>query len=163
MRLSRSLPIVIILPHFTASFRLQKGQSFGRIGMSHYLHHVPGRLRVKAAALKNNAGKAVQAGALLEDIPGIEAVEVNAVTGSMLVRYDEDIITSAQILGVLVAYGFINLLPGAKSKGMPSALKRPAREEVVQNLSGVLPKLLADIVIDKVVQRAMAALVSAAI
>jgi hypothetical protein len=64
--------------------------------MSHYLHHLPGRLRLKARPLKNNEEKAEEIRALCTQLPGIEAIEFNLLTGSMLLRYDETSVNSAQ-------------------------------------------------------------------
>src|SRR5580700_7624879 len=52
-----------------------------------YLHHVPGRIRVRPAGVKHNS---VRAGALkewLESLKGVERVDVNTLTGSVLILY----------------------------------------------------------------------------
>jgi Heavy metal associated domain 2 len=53
-------------------------------------HQVPGRVRMKIPAGKGNAELLKQIGEVFGAIPGIEEVEVNPVTGSVLLRYDTD-------------------------------------------------------------------------
>jgi hypothetical protein len=53
-------------------------------------HQVPGRVRMKIPAGKGNAELLKQIGEVFGAIPGIEEVEVNPVTGSVVLRYDTD-------------------------------------------------------------------------
>jgi Heavy metal associated domain 2 len=53
-------------------------------------HQVPGRVRMKIPAGKNNAELLKQIGEVFGAIPGIEEVEVNPTTGSVVLRYDTD-------------------------------------------------------------------------
>jgi hypothetical protein len=52
-----------------------------------YLHHIPGRIRVRTTGVKHNP---VGAGALkeyLQSLKGVERVDVNTLTGSVLIYY----------------------------------------------------------------------------
>jgi hypothetical protein len=53
-------------------------------------HQVPGRVRMKIPAGKGNAELLKQIGEVFGAIPGIEEVEVNPTTGSVVLRYDTD-------------------------------------------------------------------------
>src|SRR5438105_12846113 len=51
-------------------------------------HHVPGRLRLRSAALKSNASASKQARHQLAQIRGVTATSANPTTGSVLLEYD---------------------------------------------------------------------------
>lgn len=74
--------------------------------MSHYIHHVPGRLRVRTMRLKRDPHRAHAAEQLLQDIHGVTAVRANAVTGSIIVNYQRDVVHGDSILEVLAARGY---------------------------------------------------------
>ncbi len=52
------------------------------------VHHHPGRLRLRAAALREDAELSGRVSADLEGVPGITRVTHNAQTGSVLVEYE---------------------------------------------------------------------------
>lgn len=56
--------------------------------MTYYLHHVPGRLRVKAPFLQGQKSRTKQMTERLEALPGIIAVRANTAAGSITVEYD---------------------------------------------------------------------------
>jgi hypothetical protein len=51
-------------------------------------HFIPGRVRLKAAVIKNNPPFAQKIIELFEEIKGIRQVEVNFLTGSLLIEYE---------------------------------------------------------------------------
>src|SRR5580704_9274045 len=53
-------------------------------------HQVPGRIRMKVPSAKGNAEQLEQYKQTLSLIPGIEQVDVNPETGSIILRYDPD-------------------------------------------------------------------------
>jgi hypothetical protein len=57
---------------------------------AHIVHHVPGRLRLKVPEAKGNADFLEDVKAALGPIQGIREIEVNSVTGSVLVHYDPE-------------------------------------------------------------------------
>ena len=69
--------------------------------MGYYLHSVPGRLRVKIPQLRNNTGRCQEVQALLLGLEGVQDVEANCLTGSVLVRYDTDFISAESIVTAL--------------------------------------------------------------
>jgi Heavy metal associated domain 2 len=129
--------------------------------MSHYLHHVPGRLRLKAHSFKNSDDKGDEIRALCTQLPGIQGIELNTLTGSLLVRYDEASVNSARILGFLFANGVITSIPEARPTS--KLFDRPLRERTTDSLAEVVAKFLANLVVEKVLPRAAMALVSAVI
>jgi copper chaperone CopZ len=69
--------------------------------MGHYVHDVPGRLRVKNPLLKGKHWMAEEVGGLLRQIGGILSSNINTITGSVVINYDPKAISSKDILSVL--------------------------------------------------------------
>jgi hypothetical protein len=57
---------------------------------AHIVHHIPGRLRLKVPGAKGNAIFMDQVQAALGSVDGVREIEVNPVTGSVLVHYDPE-------------------------------------------------------------------------
>jgi Heavy metal associated domain 2 len=131
--------------------------------MSHYLHHVPGRLRLKARSLKNSEDKAAEIRALCMQLPGIQAIELNTLTGSLLVRYEKASVNSTQILGFLFTNGVITSIPEARPTVASKLFDGSLRERATDSMAEAVAKFLANLVVDKVLPRAAMALVSAVI
>lgn len=127
--------------------------------MSHYLHHVPGRLRLKARSLKSSEDKAAEIRALCMQLPGIKAIELNTLTGSLLVRYDKASVNSTQILGLLFANGIITSIPEACPKVTSNLFGGPLRERAADTVAEAVAKFLANLVIDKLLPRLVSAVI----
>ncbi len=65
--------------------------------MSYYIHHVPGRLRIKTARLRRADCRA-KLGKLLEHLPGVVEYSHNDRIGSVLIHYDADQLSADDIL-----------------------------------------------------------------
>lgn len=82
------------------------------------IHHVRGRLRVRTPELKRNDEKACAVERALRTQPGIRSVEVNALTGSVLVYYDPELLNAEAVLAAIRDRGKLRL---------ERAAARPAR------------------------------------
>jgi hypothetical protein len=80
------------------------------IGDIRVVHAIPGRVRVKISRLKENPVLAREVQARLATVQGIQYVEVNPVTGSVLVLYDRTTLESLDSLLSLAAW-FSPLFP----------------------------------------------------
>lgn len=69
--------------------------------MSCYLHHIPGRIRVKTPALKGFSIQPDELEKKLMSLPGVLSATVNTLTGSVLVNYDERITTAGAIVDLV--------------------------------------------------------------
>lgn len=69
------------------------------------VHALPGRLRVKVAAVKRAPAVAAQVEQLLRQDRGVAEVMANPVTGSVLICYDVQLTTPQDILARLAPYG----------------------------------------------------------
>ncbi|MCS6786422.1 MAG: heavy-metal-associated domain-containing protein [Thiobacillaceae bacterium] len=52
------------------------------------VHFIPGRVRLRAAGLKGRPQLAQQLQAAFAAVPGVKSIEVNTLTGSVLITYD---------------------------------------------------------------------------
>jgi hypothetical protein len=73
--------------------------------MKSYVHHVPGRLRVRIPALRNNPYEIENVSAIL-NIRGTYKIKANPLTGSLVITYNPDMITAHQLLDIMVAQGY---------------------------------------------------------
>lgn len=76
--------------------------------MSYYIHHIPGRLRVKTHLIKRNRNTAEEVQKKLGQVNGINSVLVNTITGSITISYDTDTLSSQRILDILKQMGYFD-------------------------------------------------------
>ena len=76
--------------------------------MGYYLHHVPGRLRIRTPFVKNNSDRAGFIQELLQNIPGVTSASVNIVTGSVLVLYEPNLVSPKTITDTLTQTGYFD-------------------------------------------------------
>lgn len=70
--------------------------------MSCYLHHVPGRIRIKVPFIKGKTFLAQGLEEKLKQVYGVRFAKVNSLTGSILAYYDENL-TNARAISDVVA------------------------------------------------------------
>jgi hypothetical protein len=121
----------------------------------HYLHHVPGRLRVRSQAIKRNEAKAAAAERALAVIAGVIAVEANPLTGSIKLTYDHERVSPHELMAGLQAEGLVGHYTAE------SAVRSGAAPSL---LSGeTITRAVAAIVLEKIFERSALALVAAII
>ncbi len=91
--------------------------------MSCYLHQVPGRIRIKTSILKGRPDLTQEVEQKLGVLSGICSVAVSPVTGSILIKYNEDEVKSAAILCLVEKQCGLNL--SAADRGEYAGEKRP--------------------------------------
>jgi copper chaperone CopZ len=96
--------------------------------MSNYVHSIPGRLRIKTSVIKKNPVLAERIGRLLTSITGVEEVDVNLLTGSVLIRYKPRRIAAEHILSTLSEFGHFELSRTVNNKELQSALVKGGRD-----------------------------------
>lgn len=77
--------------------------------MGTYVHHVPGRLRIKAAAVVRDGRRAAEAAASIRALDGTRQVEINPKSSSLVVLYDPARLAPEAILDALKAAGLMDL------------------------------------------------------
>jgi hypothetical protein len=111
-------------------------------------HHVPGRLRLRSAALKGDASASEQARHRFAQIRGVTATSANPMTGSVLLEYDPGVLSAGRVIDLLAAHGYF----------------LPVTEVEVQAASGWADKLASaamDWVINALVERLALAVITA--
>ncbi|MBN1106158.1 MAG: cation transporter [Deltaproteobacteria bacterium] len=76
--------------------------------MGYYVHHVPGRLRVRIPPIKSRPKMAKKIQSFLSGLEGVEDIAFNHVTGSVVINYDPDAMESDDILDALKEEGYLN-------------------------------------------------------
>ncbi len=76
--------------------------------MKYYYHEVPGRLRFKTPVLKGNHSVGDKIEDLLSGLSGVESVKTSTVTGSVIVKFDPETISSRQINDIIAEKGYFD-------------------------------------------------------
>jgi len=82
------------------------GNKNSEVKMGYYCHSTPGRLRIKTPTIKQNPDGIGRVREILEALPGVDAVSINALIGSIKVNYSNCLTDSGSILGVLEENGY---------------------------------------------------------
>ena len=87
---------------------------------------IPGRLRLRAAALRHGPALS-RACEALQAHPGVVSVQANARAGSLLLHYDPALLPWQQAENRLAAVAWAAVAPDAQTPKAPKALKAPRR------------------------------------
>jgi hypothetical protein len=123
-----------------------------------YLHHVPGRLRLRLAALKGEGPAAARACAMAQAIPGIIDARANGATGSLVIRYAPQNLAPDELWAALRENGLVSG-PSPIGNGAGLTLAEPAPP--ASSGAEQFPEILARAVLDRLAQHLASALVSA--
>ena len=123
----------------------------------HYLHITDGRIRVKITAIKGSTVKAAQVAEELLDVRGVTHVKANSLTGNVLVLFDEDILTSEQVLGLLRKHGSFTRIKNTALQPSTVSELQPTRQ------SGNWNKTLTDMLLQTALEIALKRLIFALI
>ena len=108
--------------------------------MDYYYHYVPGRLRIQTPFIHGNPQNAATFEKTIQGLEGISSVEVDPVTGSALMRFDENQIKHEQIISFLEKKGYFIL---AKAKTCDEVV-----EQAAEKVLDVAEKIAVDSVED---------------
>jgi hypothetical protein len=126
--------------------------------MTHYVHHVPGRIRVRTPALKRKPARAEQVKTTLEAAPGVLDCAINVLTGSVTIRYDRDLVSADEVTLMLARSGAtvasVPPLPNAANSELVSGSQ-------VYKASSTVGKFIVGFAVEKIVERSALALVGA--
>jgi|HubBroStandDraft_6_1064221.scaffolds.fasta_scaffold163678_2 hypothetical protein len=81
------------------------------------VHHIPGRLRFRSAALKGAPRAGEIARARLNRIKGVTSVAANPITGSLLVEYDLATLTPTRVIDALSNHGYVAAAEEQRTRG----------------------------------------------
>jgi hypothetical protein len=101
-----------------------------------YVHAIEGRLRIKVPEVKRRPAQARQIEDLFHAVEGIREVRANPITGNVLFLHDPGRIAARQILGALIAAGYMGM-------GIDAGGARPeGAGEVVASIAEVITWVL---------------------
>jgi copper chaperone CopZ len=123
--------------------------------VTHYVHHVPGRLRVRTPALKRNRREGEKVRTAVQAIEGVTAVDVNHLTGSVTVAYDKDSTGPRAILDLFHAHGYI--------ADRAAAADLSHAEDAASRAGQAVAKFAVGMVVEKLVEHSAIALIGALI
>ena len=116
--------------------------------MSLYIHHVPGRLRVRTQAFRCQPARVEAAARQLAALEGVGEVKINAQAGSITIRYDPAERTQTELLAVMEDLGCVGArrtasagesqVAGLFGKALLGALAQTVAQRSVATLVGVL-------------------------
>lgn len=132
------------------------GASHSAVDRDTYIHHVPGRLRVRSSLIRRNHSRANEAVESLRPLAGVHSAEANPLTGSLTLRYDPSVMTGDALLVRLKEGGWIPLGPV-----LPSAAATTPVAWLGSETSAKVAKAVAIYALEKVAERSLAALIAA--
>ncbi len=116
---------------------------------NHYMHHIRGRVRVRIPALRENAKAAQEFQATMQQLPGVGSVEVDLLTGSVLVHYDGESSTAELVCGMLQRRG--------AWLGSNTAANTPPRRSIAGKIGRMAAKATANYFLDVAIERVVTA------
>lgn len=122
--------------------------------MSHSIHHVPGRIRVRSSSIKRNDKEAQAVQDFLGTIRGVSAVSVSTVTGSITINHDAQMVSSTAILDALRQQHHFNWEVAAATNSTPSQSSAAKAGEI-------FGKAVFGVLVEKVLERSAIALIAA--
>jgi hypothetical protein len=117
--------------------------------MSQYIHHVPGRIRVRSKAFQCFGARADTARARLMAMDGIRQVEINQRASSLIVQYDPERVSRAALFATL------------EDLGCMAAVRRDNAH--LRKVGETFGKALVGAMVQKAVERSARTLVAAVI
>ena len=118
-----------------------------------YVHHVPGRLRLKAAEFRENPRIIETACGELAALPGVNSVSPNHLTGSILVEYDPLVSAPAALVEAMQQRGFPPMPLEA------AALAGAEQPSLTERLAGAAARSLFDWLVERLIVGAIAAVI----
>jgi hypothetical protein len=76
--------------------------------MNYYLHHTPGRLRIKIPVIRRKPHQVAKVKALLDDMDGISSLTIKPLTGSVVIYFDPDALHVHQVTNLLRQHGYFD-------------------------------------------------------
>lgn len=113
--------------------------------MTHYVHHVPGRLRVRAAAVKGSEEKASAVKSLLQSTSGVRSAAANPLTGSITIHYDEQATDYLALVNLLNERGYFVGRGLSSSDTFRPAVQSASREpQIASKLATIVASFLIE-------------------
>jgi copper chaperone CopZ len=126
-----------------------------------YIHHVPGRLRLRLRQLKANQPAAQAACEALRPLPGVTHVDSNPATGSVTIRYDCRESALEEVWEVLHRQGLVGSpIPDLR---IPIDARSAHGVSVGSHIAGSAAEAAIGFLVEKLLERSAIALIGALI
>jgi hypothetical protein len=76
--------------------------------MKHYIHHTPGRLRIKIPAIRRKPHQVAKVEDLFSGVAGIQTLTIKPLTGSAVFYFNPDELQAHQIIALLKQHGYFD-------------------------------------------------------
>jgi hypothetical protein len=108
--------------------------------MNEYLHHVPGRMRIRTRVFRSESQERSQALRRLRAIPGVRSLRLNEKAASVTLYYDTAAISAPELLQTLRRECPQATVPvvAPKTQRPPRMTSRPIAAEIGKMALGVL-------------------------
>jgi hypothetical protein len=118
-----------------------------------YVHHVPGRLRLKAAEFRQKPSLLEAARHELSALRGVSSVSTNQLTGSILVEYDPHVSPPAALSEAMQKRGFPCIRLEAPT------LDTAGRTSLAESFAGMAVRTLFELLVERFVVAVVAAVI----
>ena len=125
--------------------------------MDHYVHHVPGRLRVRVPSVKGNAGEASSLEKRIRSQRGVKDVQTNPLTGSVLVHYDPVITTVSTLSQIMLCSAAAEPLQRILPAAPFSSIGRQADQSIASRIAATIIGLMVEIAMERAAVALLAA------
>ena len=107
----------------------------------YYIHNVPGRLRIRSEAVKKNPSAANSVKISLSSMPGIGVVDINPLSGSVLIHYNKKTVNYKDIVSLLERSGYLD---------QPETLTNNDQLQNAHSIGKTMFKTMTSVLIEKV-------------
>ena len=121
-----------------------------------YLHHTPGRLRLKGHHFNCHGDRARKAVLALQAMPGVERVIINAHAGSLTIHYNPDLQSQATLLATLEIAGCLHASSHTTHRATSHAVSKPA--SAGEGRAGAFGKALVGVLAQRTATRLISVL-----
>jgi hypothetical protein len=111
--------------------------------MSEYIHHIAGRLRMTLPRIRKQPARAQEIQAVISRIAGVASIEANIISGSLLIRYDTNLVDAGTIMASMKELGLLSSHAAARPIRRTDVSRRPASSPVADKvLHMIVEKLI---------------------
>ncbi len=123
-----------------------------------YIHHIPGRMRVRAAGVKRDSARCAALEVWLQSLEGVEHATVNALTGNALIYYRVGATDGSKLLEHLRENQW---LPAQPVRNIAPRLAKLAVQIDKAELQRVIIRKLAGMLLEAALERCIVAALGA--
>ncbi len=116
-----------------------------------YVHHIPGRIRVRSTLVKHNPACARMVENWIRSIEGVHGVVINPTTGSILIHYRSGAIDGDRLIAQMRDRKWItgSEAPQERSKIVKSLALKPAQRTVGRVVAAAVLKYAAQAALER--------------